>query len=72
MSKSCSCKWQYRRLQSVTLYSQDIKEKAMAINAILGVKVKIKAMARDTTARGSNVFNVRHGDIKLAGAQAPL
>ena len=70
-----SCRWQYRshrRLQSVTLNIQEVKEMVMAINRILGVKVKFKAMVRDTTSRGSNVFNVRGGDIELMSAQAPL
>ena len=47
--------WQYRSyriLQSVTLNSEEVKEMVMASNVILGVKVKIKSMARDMTIRG--------------------
>ena len=36
------------------------------------VKVKIEAMVRDATARGSNVFDLWGGDIELMSAQAPL
>ena len=44
----------------------------MSINVIPEVKVKIEATVEDTTARGSNVFDVRVRDIKLVSAQAPL
>ena len=49
-----------------------MKEMVMAINIILGVKVKIKAMVRDATTRGSNVLNARSGGIKLVSDQSPL
>ena len=66
----CSCKWQcrsHRRPQSVTLNSWEVKEEVMANNIMLGVKVKIEAMVRDVTTRGSIVFDVGAGDIKLMG-----
>ena len=44
----------------------------MAIYIILGVKVKIEAMMEDAAARGSEVFDVRGGDIELVSAQASL
>ena len=37
----------------------------MAIHIIPGVMAKIKTMVRDMTAMGSNIFDVRFGDIEL-------
>ena len=71
MSKLCSCEWQYRshrRPQSVTLNSWEVKEMVMEIIVMPGIKVKIKAMARDATARESNVFDVKAGDIQYVSA----
>ena len=66
------CSRSHRRPQSVTLESWEVKEMIMAINIMAGVKVKIEAMPKDVTARGSDVFAVRVWDIEVRSAWAPL
>ena len=60
------------RTKPVTLNSQEVKEMVMEISVIPEVKLKIKTMVRDMTARGLNIFNTRAGDIALMSVQAPL
>ena len=59
VSKSHGFEWQYRshrRQQSVALHSQEVKEMVIAINIMLGVKVKKLRQWQGTQPQGDQMF----------------